>query len=72
MQKSLNEFEFRPDSTTDYAELAERLKIDVTPFLSVAFDPILSNLTRNEDIHVILDEFKFRSDRTIDYGVSCP
>ena len=28
--------------------------------------------TGNEDMHNILDEFKFRPDRTTDYGVSCP
>ena len=59
-----------PPLTTELAAL-ERLKIDVTTFL-VAFDPILSKPAGNEDIHDILDEFEFRSDRTIDYGVSCP
>ena len=49
----------------------ERLKNDVTTF-SVAIDPILFKLAGNEDMHNILDEFKFRPDRTTDYGVSCP
>ena len=39
---------------------------------SVVFDPILFILADNEDMHKILDEFKFRPDRTTDYGVSCP
>ena len=59
-----------PPPTTELAAL-ERLKIDVTTFFSIAFDPILSKLAGNDDIHDILDEFEFRSDRTIDYGVSC-
>ena len=29
-------------------------------------------LAGNEDIHKSLDEFEFRPDPTIDYGVSCP
>ena len=33
--------------------------------------PILFILAGNEDMHKILDEFKFRPDRTTDCGVSC-
>ena len=40
-------------------------KIVSPPFLG-CFDPILFILAGNED------EFKFRPDRTTDYGVSCP
>ena len=39
---------------------------------SVAIDLILFKLAGNEDMHNILDEFKFRPDQTTDYGVSCP
>ena len=39
---------------------------------SVAFNPILFILAGDEDMHKISDEFKFRPDRTTDYGVSCP
>ena len=39
---------------------------------SAAFGPILFILACNEDMHKISDEFKFRPDRTTDYGVSCP
>ena len=39
---------------------------------SVVFDPIFFILAGNEDMHKISDEFEFRLDRTIDYGVSCP
>ena len=39
---------------------------------SVAFDPILFiQVASNEDMHKILDEFKFRPDWPNDYGVSC-
>ena len=38
----------------------------------VVFDPVLLILAGNEDMHKILDEFEFQSDRTTDYGVSCP
>ena len=38
----------------------------------VVFDPVLLILAGNENMHKISDEFKFRSDRTTDYGVSCP
>ena len=38
----------------------------------VVFDPVLLILAGNEDMHKISDEFEFRSDRTTDYGVSCP
>ena len=39
---------------------------------SAAFGPILFILACNEDMHKISEEFKFRPDRTTDYGVSCP
>ena len=38
----------------------------------VVFDPVLLILAGNEDMHKISDEFEFQSDRTTDYGVSCP
>ena len=41
------------------------------PFL-VVFDPILSILAGNEDMHKISDELEFWPDLTTDYGVSCP
>ena len=73
MHKSLDEFEYRPDITTDYGLAAlGRLKNRCHHFLSVAFDPNLFNLAGNEDMHNILDEFEFRPDMTTDYAVSCP
>ena len=60
-----------PTLTMELAAL-ERLKNRCHHFVSVAIDPILFKLTGNEDMHNILDEFKFRLDRTTDYGVSFP
>ena len=59
-----------PPLTMELAAL-ERLK-NRHHFFSVAIDQILFKLAGNEDMHNILDEFKFRPDRTTDYGVSCP
>ena len=41
-------------------------------FFSVAIDPILFKLAGNEDIHNILEKFRFWPDLTTDYEVSCP
>ena len=60
-----------PPLTMELAAL-EHLKNRRHQFFSLAIDPILFKLTGNEDMHNILDEFKFRPDRTTDYGVSCP
>ena len=50
----------------------ERLKNRLHHFFSVAIESINFKLAGNEDMHNILDEFKFRPDGTTDYGVSCP
>ena len=73
MHKSLDEFDLGqiPPLTMELAAL-ERLKNWRHHFFSVAIDPILFKLAGNEDMHNILDEFKFRPDLTTDYGVSCP
>ena len=60
-----------PPLTMELAAL-ERLKNRRHHFFSVAIDLILFKLTGNEDMHNILDEFKFQPYRTTDYGVSCP
>ena len=57
-----------PPLTMELAAL-ERLKNRRHHFFSVATEPILFKLAGNEDMHNILDEFEFRPDRTIDYGV---
>ena len=57
--------------TTELAAL-ECLKKKFPHFFSVAIDKILFKLACNEDIHNILNEFKFQLDLTTDCGVSCP
>ena len=39
---------------------------------SVAIDPIHFKFIGNNDMHIILNEFEFRPDRTTNYGVTCP
>ena len=39
---------------------------------SIIFDQSLFILVGNDAIHKSLNVFKIRSDRTMDYGVSCP
>ena len=73
MHKSLDEFEIRPDPTTDYGvSFPSASKLSTSPLFLVAIDPILFKLAGNEDMHNILDEFEFRPDLTTDYGVSWP
>ena len=61
MHNIMNEFEFRPDRTTDYGVV-----------ITVEIDPIFFKLAGNKDMHNIMNEFEFRPDRTTEYGVSCP
>ena len=78
----LDEFEFRPDLTTDNGVscpwASEKIPIDLYRekrshyVFSAVFDQILFILAGNEDIHKSLYEFEFRTDPTTDYGVSCP
>ena len=82
MHNILDEFEFRPDLTTDYRVScpweSEKIHINLLwekqshYVFSVVFDRILFILACNEDIHKSLYEFEFRTDPTTDYGVSCP
>ena len=59
MHKSLNQFEFRPDPTSDYGVTAfEPLQNRCHHFFLVAFDPILFKLAGNEDMNEIMDEWK--------------
>ena len=60
-----------PPLTMELAAL-QRLKNQRHHLFSVAIDTILFKLAGNEDMHNILDEFKFWPDLTTDYGVSCP
>ena len=56
------------------AELAalECLKNCFFHFFLVAVDRILFKLACNEDIHNILNKFKFQLDWATECGVSCP
>ena len=82
MHNILDEFEFRPDLTTDYRVScpweSEKIHINLLwekqshYVFSAVFDRILFILACNEDIHKSLYEFEFRTDPTTDYGVSCP
>ena len=48
---------------TELAAL-EHLKNRCHPFFSVAIDPIHFKFIGNKDMHIILNEFEFRPDRT--------
>ena len=56
---------------TELAAL-DRLKNRCHPFFSVAIDPIHFKFIGNKDMHIILNEFEFRPDRTTNYRVICP
>ena len=59
MDKSLDEFELRPDPTTDYGVTAlERLK---NQFHHIG----------NKDMHNIINEFEFRPDRMSPLFLRC-
>ena len=60
-----------PPLTTELAAL-ERLKNICQHVISVDIDLIFFKLAGNKDMHNIMNEVKFRPDRTTDYGVSCP
>ena len=60
-----------PRLTWELAAL-ERLKNRSHPFFSVALDPIHFKFIGNKDMHIILNEFEFRPDRTTNYEVICP
>ena len=77
-----DEFEFRPDRTTDYGVncpwMSKKYPIDLQwerwclHFFSAVYGPIIFILAGNEDMHKSLDEFEFWPDLRTDYGVSCP
>ena len=60
-----------PPLTTELAAL-EGLKNRCHHVISVYIDLIFCKFAGNKDMHNIMNEFKFRPDRTTDYGVSCP
>ena len=52
-------------------ELAALECLEKSHFFSVGIDKIRFKLACNEDIHNILNEFKFQLDWTTDCGVGC-
>ena len=77
MQKSLDDFKFRPDTATDSKVIcpcaSEKLTYNVVNTLApLFFDRIFFILAGNEDINNISDEFEIRPDRTKDCGFNCP
>ena len=81
MHKIWNEFEFRPDRTTDYGvSCLERLKksyrlimgkccLHVSSFI---FDRIIIKVAGNQDRHKSLDEFDFEPVQATQFEVTCP
>ena len=82
MHNISNEFEFRPDWTTNYGVICPWTSKntpktyngkDAVSTLSRLFKgAILWILAGNDDMHKSLDEFEFQPDPTTDLGVSCP
>ena len=71
MHKSLDEFEFWSDLTTDYGAF-ESLKNRCFQFFSVAIDQIHFKFAGHKGMTNISNEFEFRPDPTTDYGIICP
>ena len=77
MHESLDEFQFRLDTTTDsrvicpWASKKSMYNVVITLAPSF-FDRIFFILAGREDNHNISDEFEFQLDSTKDCGVSCP
>ena len=80
--KILDEFEFRPDLTTDYGvscpwaskKISHRLimgKCCLHASLFI-FDWIIIKVAGNQGRHESSDEFDFRPDQTTNFGVTCP
>ena len=79
MHKILDEFEFRPDQTTDYGAVFERLIISHRLIMgkcclhasSFIFDRIIIKVAGNQDRHKNSGEVDFGRDQT-HFGVTCP
>ena len=76
MHESLDEFKFRPDTTSNLRVIcpcaSKKLLYNVVNTLAPIFDRIFFILAGNKKIHNISDKFEIRPDRTKDCGVSCP
>ena len=78
MHNISNEFEFRPDWTTDYGGIWPwtSKKYPHRLIMGKTVSPLCLSCLRcnpfdNEDMHKSLDEFEFRPDPTTDLGVRC-
>ena len=77
MHESLDEFKFRPDTTSDSRVIcpctSEKLMYNVVNTLSpYILDLIFFSLSGNKDYLTAWTEFEFEADWTKGYGVSCP
>ena len=81
MHKISDEFEFRPDRTTDYGvSCLERLKKSNRLIIgkwcrhasSLIFDQIIIKVAGNQDRNKSSDEYDFGPNQTTPFGVTCP
>ena len=82
MHKIWDEFEFRPDRTTDYGvscpwaskKISHRLIIGKCCLhaSSFIFDQIIIKVAGNQDRHKSAHKFDFGPDQTSNFGVTCP
>ena len=82
MHKISNEFEFRPDRTTDYRvscpwaskNFSHRLIMGIWCLhaSSFIFERIIIKVAGNQDRHKSLVEFDFGPNQTTHFGVTCP
>ena len=75
MHISLDEFKFRPDTTTDSGvicpSVSEEFMYNVVNTLVSIFDRIFI-FAGNKENHKVSDEFEIRPDPTMNCRVSCP
>ena len=81
MHQIFDEFEFRPDRTTDYGvSCLGRLKLSHSLIMgkccfhvsSFIFDRIIIKVVGNQDRHKSSDEFDFGPEQITYFGVTCP
>ena len=76
MHESLDEFKFRPDTTTPSRVIcpcvSEKMMYNVVNTLALAFLLDLLHFAGNKDNLKVWTEFEFEADRTKGCGVNCP
>ena len=77
MHESLDEFQFRPDTTTDSRVICpwaseKSMYNDVNTLVPLLLVGLSLFFAGKEDNHNISDEFEFQPDSTKDCGVTCP